>query len=219
MSNFDGYVPDGARPLGYVDPTGAPVGGEAGPIEVPRGHLLYGQARKIARRYIFEGPRGRSTRAGVWMRYVAYFLTIVLGAGIAQACFASVQGAQSGGEWLLLSSSFQLAVAAIGSFLYANRRAEIIRQVRSYIFGYTIFPGVGLAIFMWAARHLTSGASSSDVFVNTLNGALPWIYFLPVVLPAVIFLKTVAGMRSLRREQLSDQELMRTYTRQDGGQR
>jgi hypothetical protein len=218
MSNFDGYVPDGARPLGYVDPTGAPIS-SPDPIEVPRGHAVYGSARKIARRLVLEGPRGRSTRNAVWLRYLSYFLTIVLAAGITQACFASVQGAQSGGQWLLLSASFQLAVAAIGSFMFSNRRAEIIRQVRSYVFGYTVFPGAGLAIFMWSARHLTAGASANDIFVNTLNNALPWIYFLPVVLPAVIFLKTVAGMRSLRREQLSDQELMRTYKRQDSSQR
>ena len=218
MSNFDGYVPDGARPIGYVDPTGAPTATNDH-VEIPRGHVAYGSARKIAKRFVLEGPRGRSTRNAVWLRYFSYFLTIVLAAGITQACFASVQGAQSGGQWLLLSASFQLAVAAIGSFMFSNRRAEIIRQVRSYVFGYTIFPGMGLAIFMWSARHLTAGASSGDVFVSTLNNALPWIYFLPVVLPAVIFMKTVAGMRTLRREQLSDQELMRTYTRQDSSQR
>jgi len=189
------------------------------PIEIPRGHVLASLGKRVSNRRTFEGPRGASTRASVWLRYLGYFLTIMLCSGITQSCFAGVTGATSGGEWMLLSASFQLVIAAIGSFMFANRRVEIGHQMRSYVFGYTVLPGTGMAIFMWAARHLSSGPTGSDVFVNSLNSALPWLYFLPIIIPAVIFLKTVAGMRVLNRVQLDDQEIMKTYTRNDGRQR
>ena len=185
----------------------------------PRGHRTLSERKHPTNRFTVEGPRGASTRASVWLRYVAYFVTIVICSGITSACFAQVPGATSGGEWMLLCVAFQLAIASIGSWMFANRRPEINQQVRSYIFGYTLFPGTGIAILMWSARHLTAGPTGTDVFVNSLNSALPWLYFLPIILPAVIFLKTVAGMRMIHREQMDDQEIMRTYTRNDGRQR
>ena len=186
---------------------------------VPRGHVLTSMAKRVSNLRTFEGPRGAATRSTVYLRHLGYFLTILLCSGITQACFAGVSGATSGGEWMLLSASFQLVVAAVGSFMFANHRVEINHQVRSYVFGYTVLPGTGMAVFMWAARHLSSGPTNSDVFINSLNSALPWLYFLPIIIPAVIFMKTVAGMRVLNRVQLDDQETMKTYTRNDGHQR
>jgi hypothetical protein len=186
--------------------------------EVPRGHVPLSHSAPVAARTAAEGPRGLSTRATVWFRYVGYLLTILTCCGLTQACFSSLNGAQSGGEWMLLSAAFQLAVAVIGSAMFANRRAEILHQVRSYVFGYTVFPGTGVAIFMWSASSLSSG-SGNDVFVGSLNAALPWLYFLPIVLPAIIFLKSVSGMRVLHRERMEDREAMNLYTRNDGVQR
>lgn len=174
---------------------------------------------RARRRLLHEGPRGGSVRAGVWIRYANYFAAIVIGSAIAQACFAGISNAHSGGEWMMLSATFQIVVAAVGSFMFPNRRPEINQQMRSYVFGYTIFPGTGIAVFMWAASHISAGPSGTDVFVNSLNAALPWLYFLPIILPAIIFVKSVAGMRTIHREQLDDQEIMLTYTRNDPMQR
>jgi hypothetical protein len=121
---------------------------------------------------------------------------------------------------MLLSVTFQIVVASIGSWQYAAKRPEITQQLRSFVFGYTVFPGTGVAIFMWAAGHISSTSTSgTDVFVSTLNNALPWIYFLPIILPTIIFVKSVAGMRSINREQMDDQETYATYSRNDGSQR
>lgn len=193
-----------ARP---VAPGGARV---ARPINAP-------MTRKL-RRLRNEGWRGTSVRASVALRYISYWFVIVGGSALAGAFFAEVPNAQSGGLWMLLSTSFQLAVAAIGTIFYANRRHEIIEQVRAYVFGYTLFPGLGVAAFMWTATRLVA-YGSQDAFVHTLTAALPWIYFLPVVLPAVIFAKTVAGLRMTNRLRLDDEEIMQIYTRNDGLQR
>ena len=186
---------------------------------IPSGHRTLRHRIAPSSRFTVEGPRAAATRASVYLRYVGYFLAIAIGAGVTSACFAQVPGATSGGEWMLLSISFQLAVATIGSVAFPAKRPEINQQIRGYIFGYTLLPGTGIAIFMWAARHLSTGPTGTDVFVNSLNAALPWLYFLPIILPAVIFLKTVAGMRIINREQMDDQETMRLYTRNDRGQR
>lgn len=177
------------------------------------------RSKRARQRLTYEGPRGEAIRATVWLRYGVYLGIIVIGSAIAQACFSGINNAHSGGEWMLLSATFQIVVAAVGSFMFANRRPEINQQMRSYVFGYTIFPGTGIAVFMWAASHISAGPGGTDVFVNTLNAALPWLYFLPIILPSVIFVKSVAGMRSIHREQLDDQEIMLTYTRNDTMQR
>lgn len=171
-------------------------------------------------RLITEGPRGSATRLGVWWRYATYLLVIIACSGITEACFSSVSDAHSGGEWMLLSVTFQIVVASIGSWQYAAKRPEITQQLRSFVFGYTVFPGTGVAIFMWAASHISATSTTgTDVFVSTLNNALPWIYFLPIILPTIIFVKSVAGMRSIHREQMDDQETYATYSRNDGSQR
>ena len=208
-----------SRPGGFTDEVPA-ANGLHGHTGRPRNHALYGHARQVTTRRRVEGPRGAATRSSVVLRYASYLLVMVIATVVTGACFASVPGATTGGEWMLLSASFQLVTAAIGSFFLVQNRNEIIAQVRSYVFGYTVLPGTGIAIFMWAARHLAPGtAANPDVFVNSLNAALPWLYFLPIILPAVIFLKTVAGMRMIHREQLDDQEMMKVWTRNDHLQR
>jgi hypothetical protein len=211
----DYATPPEVRP--YVSP---PLPSDGAPlVSPPPGHKIFGTNRQASRRFTFEGPRGLSTRATIWLRYASYLMVIVLASVITGACFASTPGAASGGQWMLLSAAFQLATAAVGSWFVPNHRPEIIQQVRAYVFGYTVLPGTGIAIFMWAAGHMTSSANSPDVFITAMQSALPWIFFLPIILPAVIFVKSVAGMRVINREQLDDQELMRVYTRNDGHQR
>lgn len=174
-----------------------------------------GAARHAGRIMRNEGPRGRSTRAAVAFRYAAYLGTILVCVAATHAAFAAVPGAASGGWWMLASAAFQLIVAVAGTWFFPNKRPEIVEQARHYVFGMTVFPGTGVALFMWATRAM-SDANSTDIFVSSLNRALPYLYFLPVVLPAIIFVKTVAGLRTLNRVQLDDQELLATLTRNDG---
>jgi hypothetical protein len=204
-------------PTTDVAADGAPVGVGFNPELA--GHQPLSAYRAAKRRFTFEGPRGASVRASVGLRYVSYGLVIILGSVVTGACLASTPGASSGGEWMLLSSAFQLATAVLGSWFVPPKRPEIIQQVRAYVFGYTVLPGTGIAVFMWAASHMTTSSTNPDVFITAIQSALPWIFFLPIILPAVIFMKSVAGMRVLNREQLDDQENMKVLTRNDGYQR
>jgi len=165
-----------------------------------------------------EGLRGVSVRATVYLRYLSYWFTIVASGAVAHYCFKSVPEATSGGIWLMASCAFQLVVAALGTMFAAHRRDEILEQMRGYVFGYTVAPGIGVAIFMWVARNMVS-SGSEDMFIRTAVSALPWIYFIPVLVPAVIFLKMVAGFKTIDRIGLDDEEILKIYTRNDGLQR
>lgn len=167
-----------------------------------------------------EGSRGQAARAAVVMRHVAYLCVILICTAIAHASFIAVPGAGSGGRWVLFGATFQLAVAAVGTMLFPNRRAAIIEEARTYVFGWTVLPATALALFMWGARSLAAApAGETDMFLSTLTSALPWIYFLPIVIPCIVFLRMIAGLRTIHKVQEDDQELMAMMTRHDGLQR
>jgi hypothetical protein len=71
---------------------------------------------------------------------------------------------------------------------------------------------------MWVARNMVS-SGSDDLFIRTSVAALPWLYFIPVLVPAVLFLRLVAGFRVLDKVRLDDEEILQIYTRNDGLQR
>jgi len=170
-------------------------------------------------RFRVEGLRGAATRQAVALRYLSYWLIIICASVTVHAIFQGIGGAETGGLWLLLSASYQCTIAAIGSIFLAPHRPEISDQLRGYLFGYTVLPALGVAVFLWFAQSLAVNAGSNDIFLGTLVSALPFLYFLPVVIPAIIFTKLVAGYRITSRVQLDDEEILRIYTRNDGYQR
>lgn len=153
------------------------------------------------------------------LRYGAYWVAIVVSSSLVQALFVNTPSAKSGGMWLMMSASFQCVVAAVGSIFLAPHRPEIVEQLRSYLFGYTILPATGVALFLWFAQQMVENSTGEDVFLGTMVSALPFLYFLPVILPSIIFTKLVAGFRVVSRVSMDDEELMRIYTRNDGYQR
>jgi hypothetical protein len=205
------------NPSPVAPPLARPVPHSAGkrPAPAPRHKSRSSRSRRRLRN---EGFRGTSTRASVWMRYGSYWFVIVLSGAVAHLCFRSVPGARSGGTWLMASSAFQLIVAVLGTIFAAHRRTDIIEQLRAFLFGYTVGPGLGVAVFMWTTQALVEDGSD-DLFVRTAIAALPWLYFIPVVVPAIMYLKLVSGFRALDRVQLDDEEILQIYTRNDGLQR
>ncbi len=165
------------------------------------------QASRIMRN---EGPRGYSSRASIMVKYATYFLGIVFSVIGVKAAFAGVPGVSDGGKWLLLSVTAQMLIAALGTMFFSDRRHEIIHQVRAFVFGYTATPAVGIAIFARVAWEMST--SSQDLFISTLVSALPWIWFLPVLLPVVIFGRLVAGMRAVHRLGRTGEELLDSLT-------
>jgi len=197
---------------GYEIPQAAPV------QNAPEGHdmeerthesLSARTVRRASSVMHSEGPRGYSSRAAILVKYATYFLAIVFGVAGTSAAFGSIPGVSAGGKWLLISVTAQMIIAAFGCMAFADRRHEIIHQVRGFVFGYTLTPAVGIAIFARVAYEMSS---SSDIFIGTLLSALPWIWFLPVLLPVIIFGRMVAGMRAIHRLGLTDSEMLDTVT-------
>ena len=163
----------------------------------------------------FEGLRGRSTRASLVARYLSYILTIIFGSGLTQAATQGVKYAEDGGLFMLVSCTSVSVVGAVATLFYVNLRNEIIARVRHYIFGIIIFPGTLLALFIYA----TASWWGSDTFSTTISTALPVLFLVTVVLPAFIFVKEIAGMRTIYRSTLDDEEAVALWSRQDGLQR
>jgi hypothetical protein len=161
--------------------------------------------------------RGYSTRVAVYFRYAAYFLAVVVCSAISHAAFQTTTTWQAGGKMMFFSAALMTVTAALGTVMFTNYRNEIIRQFRHFVFGIAVFPGTGIALFLWAINTmLDSPTSNNDAFAAMLHNAVPIVYFCTVGIPALVFVKAVAGMRTINRSRLDDEETMRVYTRQDG---
>ena len=171
--------------------------------------------RTVNRISQFEGLRGRSTRNSLFFRYISYMLIIIASSALTQGATLGIRYAEGGGIFMLLSCTSITVVGAIATLFYVNLRNEIISRIRHYVFGIICFPGVLLALFLYA----TSSWWGDDAFSNTLSTALPVIFLVTVVLPAFIFIKEIAGMRTIYRSTLDDEEAVALWSRQDGLQR
>lgn len=167
-----------------------------------------------------EGPRSMSTRTSVMLRYVAYFLTVLLCSGITNAFLSAASITAHGGSFMLFSATLMFATAAVATILFPNSRRDILGQMRHYVFGLSVLPGTAIAGIIWALHDMLNSASSSSDTMSTLMGfAIPIVFFTTVIIPPVIFVKAVAGYYSLNRSRMSDAEMMALYNRQDPLQR
>lgn len=163
-----------------------------------------------------EGQRGRSVRATIYLRHVTYLLVILICSGATQKMLSTTPSVNNGGMWMLFSATLILLTGAVGGLFYRNHRNEIIEQARHFLFGISLLPGTGIAVLMWATRGvMSSSAASSSVLTTAFQNALPLLFFATVIIPALIFVKVIAGMRNLHRSRLDDQEAMSLWTRQD----
>jgi len=200
---------------------GAPTSHQSRPQQMPAPELPDSQritdraTRAASRLTQFEGLRGRSTRASLVARYIAYVFTIIFGSGLTQAATQGVKYAEGGGVFMLISCTAVSVVGAAATLFYVNLRNEIIARVRHYIFGIILFPGTLLALFIYA----TASWWGTDTFSTTVSTALPVLFLVTVVLPAFIFVKEIAGMRTIYRSTLDDEEAVALWSRQDGLQR
>lgn len=185
------------------------------------GGLLARGPHRASRMATVEGPRGISTRAAVFLRYIAYFLVIACCSAISHYCFEHVGKYLLGGKLMFGLSGLTVLAAALGTVFYVNQRNEIIEQTRHYVFGLMCLPGAVLALIMWGATKLAGPSPSGheDQFLNVLFIGLPALYFCTVVIPPVLFIKMLAQIRTLHRSRLDDEEMMTLWTRQDGHQR
>lgn len=213
---------DGA-PGGWVGPM--PTPGNTTPWEAdpePSPDSVVGRVAKVATRLrTYEGMRGTSTRMSVALRQVGAFGTLVACVAVSHWSFSARPDWRFGGMLMLFSVSFILAVAAVGTMLYAESRQQIIDQARHFTYGIVLLPGAALAVFMRLVSSTLGPAANGDVFAAVLQGnGLALVYLSVVAIPSFVFAKYVfGGLRSINRRALADEETMAAYMRQDGHQR
>jgi hypothetical protein len=201
-------------------PTPAPW--DADPAPAPPGDGVVGKAgRAVSRIRSFEGLRGYSTRVTVALRQVGALFTLLACSATAHWAFSDRPTWHFGGVLMLFSLAFILAIAAVGTVLYAESRQQIVDQARHFAFGIVALPGAALSVFMRVVSSSLGDAGETDMFASILRGsALPLVYFSLVAIPAFVFAKYVfGGLRSVNRRGLADEEALASYMRHDGYQR
>lgn len=217
MGAFSDGVPDTPRARAGGWTVDAETGFDAFPMTVPPS-LTDPKPRlpERKRRRYAEGPRWLPVRAAVWLRYAAYAIVVYAMCALTEGMLSGVPTARHGGQWMLFSAALVMVAAVFGLWRYPTHRNEIVKQARHYIFGIMVFPGTAIAAVMWAAgQFFTDAAASSQVFGTMLGTALPIVFFCTVVVPLLVYVKLVAGMRYMYRTREDDQETMSIYTRQD----
>lgn len=187
----------------------------AGPTQ--RTRITDRATARVRRIREFEGPRGMSARGTLLLRYVNYFLLTLLGCGLTGWATNGVKYAAGGGTFMLFSCATIAAVGAGSTLFYVNLRNEIVERVRHYIFGIILLPGTLLAFVLRSLQEWEWVNEGS--LGTTLQAALPAIFLATVVLPAIVFVKEMVGIRTLHRSRLDDEEAVHLWTRHDGLQR
>jgi hypothetical protein len=193
---------------------------EADPEPAPES--LVGRATRAATRVrTYEGLRGTSTRLSVALRQVGAFFLLAGCVGVAHWSFSVRPDWRFGGALMLFSVAFILAVAAVGTVLYAESRQQIIDQARHFAFGIVLMPGAAIAVFMRITSSALGPTAGGDMFASVLTGnGIALVYLSIVAIPAFVFAKYVfGGLRSVNRRALADEETVAAYMRQDGLQR
>jgi len=173
--------------------------------------------RKVSRIRQFEGLRGYSSRATLAIKYLNYFLLILLCCGLTGYLTKGVRYASGGGTFMLFSVAIITVSGAVATLFYVNLRNELVERIRHYVFGIVLIPGTLLAMTLRAFQEWEWANEGS--LGGTLRGALPVVFLASVVLPAIVFVKEIIGIRTLHRSKLDDEESVQLWTRQDGLQR
>lgn len=178
-----------------------------------------GQVVGRTARYQAEGPRGSAVRASIYVRHVLYLLVVLAASGLTQGLLGSLPQVNDGGMWMLLACTLILATAAVGTMFYADHRSDILAQARHFLFGIVLFPGTGVAVLLWATRGLAASMATSNTLTSTLQYALPLIFFATVIIPPLLFVKVIAGLRNLHRSRYDDVQAISLWTRTEDGVR
>lgn len=163
-----------------------------------------------------EGPRGMSMRTTVLLRHTAYVLTVFVTSALCQMWMRAVD-IHHAGEYLLSTSAAMVAVAMVASWVYPDFRRKIIDSLRE------VLPGMlGVAFAIAALAQLTQGfynGADSATFGGPIRLGLTWAYGITLFGGAAVLFGTVWKQRSLNRSRGDDEEVVRTWARQDHLQR
>lgn len=225
MTQFDPFPFTGTTPPNY-DPTRADGASWAGPgsVEFPPG-VVTGVSGAIAEKTASwrgtlrrarhsEGSRGVALRYSVGMRYVGYLVVIIICSAIANAAYSGTAWRMAG-TLMLFTACAMSVTAALGAMFIPQKRSEIVEDFRHFLFQVAILPATGIAVFQWVMHAYTANPQNQDNFLGLLSNSLPLLFAFTCFVPAIVFVKAVAGRRLLDRSQQDDQELLQTWTRQD----
>lgn len=166
-----------------------------------------------------EGERGIANRWTVLLRYLSYLggiyiTSLIVGAYPALGPLAT--------RLLQVSCAVIICAACAASIAYPTERRALVDQMRFWVFGVVCFPALVLGALMSVVTASIAGASShalsaagDRVMVNLAATALPYAFWLTVVVPPFIFVKTVVGLRKIHRDRTDDEEMMSRLARQD----
>lgn len=197
--------------------TAPPVTSEVHPDDLPglsRPDLKGWRATLDAIRYA-EGERGIAERKALALRWVTKAAILILS-------LVAIEWSFSGTRWesattLMAAGITTITVTAtVGTIVMANQRKTILDQFNHFLFSLCVIPGAVIAVFSRMLRGWSQNPANSDSFTELLSGSLPYVYAFGVFMTAVIFVKTVAGMRTITRASLDDQEAIGLWSRHDG---
>lgn len=186
-----------------------------GPLPHQRGP---GAGTRVSRLLQFEGPRGYATRTAIYLRYLVFALQLLIIPAVISRITARAPMASGDGVWMLFSVAVMLGAAAVGTMLHPTERHRILRDAKHFVMGIVVWPGFGLALFMWVTSSSSNGQVTGSVFSNLLSNAAPIMYFAIVFIPALVFVKLVAGSATISRSMEDTQVILNRITRQDGHQ-
>lgn len=195
------------------------VGGYESPYQPESGRNRASSINeRVGRVMQFEGPRGKATRAAVWLRYVAFLLEIVILSAVTHALTEGIPRAGGAGKWMLFACAIVLTCGALATMRHPNERNKIVKEARHYILGIMVRPGTAIAVFIWGSKGFFDNVED-DAFAGVLTNALPIVYFCTVFIPALVFIKMVFGLGQMNRSMEDNQKMVERYTRQDGYQK
>jgi hypothetical protein len=231
-------------PFIFRDPTGAPGAATpgltgAGPVSAgfppgpsgepvePLGPIAWRDGARrnvtswratISRVRHVEGPRGVAVRWSVGLRYLAYLGVVVGCSALVDFAFAGTRWSY-GGTIMLFSAAGMLLTASLGTMFMPDRRAEVLDELRRFLFQMLLFPSTAIALAHWFLRRFTTDPGQRNDFLQLLDSYLPVFFLLPAVLSLIVFVKAISGFRVLNKSRQDSEEMMNTWTRQDWHQR
>lgn len=165
---------------------------------------------KVSRILSLEGLRGKSSRYALLLKYISIFLSILILSSVTQYLTSGVKNVSGGGWFMLSCSTIILSVGAIATMMYPNMRSELIHKTKFYVINIICVPG---AIFSLLIRFAQNWLGT-DTLGQTLGIAIPIIFLSTLILPALVYIKEIVGLRGVNRSKLDDEEAVLLWTRQ-----
>lgn len=165
---------------------------------------------KVSRILSLEGLRGKSSRYALLLKYISIFISVLLLSSVTQYLTRGVKNVSGGGWFMLSCSTIIFIVGSIATMMYPNMRSELIHKTKFYVMNIICVPG---AIFSLLIRFAQNWLGT-DTLGQTLGIAIPVIFLSTLILPALVYIKEIVGLRGINRSKLDDEEAVLLWTRQ-----